>query len=543
MQKELLLGLAGAGLFLASVARANPYAGAVVSYNPGTNYAPGYTNISALLGPPSAADPYGAVDPFDPAYETNQILSIGAGGWVTVEFDQPVVHYPNTSRDFIIFGNSFFEVTNYDDAPGLWSTDGAVINDAGQTRVSVSRDGVTFYALDSALAPTVDSLYPTDGSGNFQLPVDPALEATNFAGLTLAQIRQLYNGSAGGASYNVAWARDGGGNPVSLPDIRFVRVDVLANSAQIAGFAAVDGTVVAESFSNNPALDGWQAFGATNLFSWNATNQDLEVTWDSSQPNSYFYHPLGTLLTSNDDFSLTFDLILNDATALAGTYQFELAIGLLNFAQATNGNFLRGSGENASNLVEFDYFPPDGFGDAPSVDATLLDSQGDYSFFYDDVPLPAGTPYHVTIHHPAGTGQLNGEALVGGQVYASLASHAQFYSDGTNDFRLDTVAVDSFSDADSGGSSVLAHGVIKNLFLTAPPPPVTYLGGALTNGNWAAHFWSRTNWNYALEKSPDLKTWSPVVSAVAGTGGFLILLDTNTLEQSQFYRVGASPQQ
>jgi hypothetical protein len=85
--------------------------------------------------------------------------------------------------------------------------------------------------------------------------------------------------------------------------------------------------------------------------------------------------------------------------------------------------------------------------------------------------------------------------------------------------------------------------VIKNLFLTAPPPPVTYLGGALTNGNWAAHFWSRTNWNYALEKSPDLKTWSPVVSAVAGTGGFLILLDTNTLEQSQFYRVGASPQQ
>src|ERR1700677_3303873 len=136
MRKKILLSLAAASLVLTSIARANPYAAAVVNYNPGVGYASGYTNTSAVVGPPSTADSYGdAVDPFDPPWQTNQILSIGAGGWVTVEFDQPIVHYPNTTRDFIIFGNSFFDVTNFDASFDLWSADGEVVDDGGQTQV------------------------------------------------------------------------------------------------------------------------------------------------------------------------------------------------------------------------------------------------------------------------------------------------------------------------------------------------------------------------------------------------------------------------
>src|SRR5208283_6228045 len=67
-----------------------------------------------------------------------------------------------------------------------------------------------------------------------------------------------------------------------------------------------------ENFSTDPLQNGWQIFGNTNLFQWNATNQNLAVTWDSSQTNSYFYHPLGTVLTRNDDFSIAFDLQLNE---------------------------------------------------------------------------------------------------------------------------------------------------------------------------------------------------------------------------------------
>ena len=314
MRRKILLSLAAAGVVIVSIpaVHGSPYAAAVISYSPGSGYSPGYTNTSTVIGQPSPADSYGdATDPFDPPWQTNQILSIGAGGWVIVEFDHPIVHYPNGNRDFMIFGNSAFEVTNFEDPQDLWFADGKVINDAGLSSVSVSRDGVNFYTLNPSLSPTANYLYPTDASGDFRIPVNPALTTNDFLDLTLAQIRLLYNGSAGGASYNTAWAQDTNGNPVFLPDVRYVRVDVLANRLEIAGFAAVAGTVLADDFSNNPATDGWQTFGDANLFTWNGTNQDLQVTWDSSRANSYFYHPLGTIMTSNDAFSLSFDLELS----------------------------------------------------------------------------------------------------------------------------------------------------------------------------------------------------------------------------------------
>ena len=75
------------------------------------------------------------------------------------------------------------------------------------------------------------------------------------------------------------------------------------------------GTLV-EKFNTDPSLDGWQAFGDTNLFQWDSTNQVLDVTWDSTQPNSYYYHPLGVTLTITDGFCVVFDLQVNDAVAI-----------------------------------------------------------------------------------------------------------------------------------------------------------------------------------------------------------------------------------
>ena len=83
---------------------------------------------------------------------------------------------------------------------------------------------------------------------------------------------------------------------------------------------------------------------------------------------------------------------------------------------------------------------------------------------------------------------------------------------------------------------------MKNFLITAPPPPVTYLSGGLTNDAWEVQFWSRTNWNYTLEKSSDLQTWSPLAPALGGTGGQMTLQDTNASGASQYYRVSASPQ-
>jgi len=92
------------------------------------------------------------------------------------------------------------------------------------------------------------------------------------------------------------------------------RIRSLAFPGLFVLFAAHAATIT-ENFANNPLQNGWQVFGNTNLFQWNSANQNLAVTWDSTQTNSYFYHPLGTILARDDDFNVAFDLRLNDFVA------------------------------------------------------------------------------------------------------------------------------------------------------------------------------------------------------------------------------------
>jgi hypothetical protein len=56
---------------------------------------------------------------------------------------------------------------------------------------------------------------------------------------SLEGIRALYNGSAGGTGFDLAWAVDGDGNAVSLDSVSFIRVDVLSGRSEIDGFSAV----------------------------------------------------------------------------------------------------------------------------------------------------------------------------------------------------------------------------------------------------------------------------------------------------------------
>ena len=108
-------------------------------------------------------------------------------------------------------------------------------------------------------------------------------------------------------------------------------------AASISGAATIE-----EDFSSDPLQNGWKIFGDTNLFHWDATNQNLDVTWDSSQTNSYFYHALGTILARDDNFHLSFDLMFQDyasGTTPGKPYDFEAAIGFLNPANAMQTNF------------------------------------------------------------------------------------------------------------------------------------------------------------------------------------------------------------
>jgi len=232
---KITLGLALANLFLTpSVTRAQ-FANAVVSYDHGSGFSANFTNSNAALGAPTSGS---GVTPFAPPFSTGQIVSIGAGGSLTLQLSTPIVNRPESpfGIDFLVFGNSFFVVTNGSGASAL--TSGAVFTSSLSTRVEVSADALTWFTLDPARAPIVGTLSPTDGIGDPGRAVDPALKSSDFAGLNLSGIRSLYNGSAGGAGFDLAWAQDGSGNSVELPSADYIRIDVLSGRTQIDAVSA-----------------------------------------------------------------------------------------------------------------------------------------------------------------------------------------------------------------------------------------------------------------------------------------------------------------
>jgi hypothetical protein len=316
----------------------------------------------------------------------------------------------------------------------------------------------------------------------------------------------------------------------------------------LAGFMAVataHAMTLAEYFVNNPFQDGWQVFGDANLFQWDSTSLNLDVTWDSSQSNSYFYHPLGTILTSNDDFSLAFDLQLSQAQASG--YGFELALGLFNLAQATNAGFQRSSGEGGTSpdLVEFDYFPDVGFG--PTLWPTFVDTNSDFNVydFSTDYAIYApilGDWYHIVMTYTASnltmvTTLINFEQTSGVTIVDPICTTNPTYP--FTDYRVDTIFISSYQD-DGFGDSIYAQGVIGNIVVTLPPPPVQNLAGAFLNGVWQAQFCSQSNWLYTLQRTGDLQSWTNVSPLTPGNGTNLVLQDTNPPPDKAFYRVSAS---
>src|SRR5207302_1845317 len=99
---------------------------------------------------------------------------------------------------------------------------------------------------------------------------------------------------------------------------------VVVFSFTVAASAA--SAVITEDFASDPLGRGWISQGDGSLFRWNSTNQNLEVTWDSSRTNSFFYVPLRTILAKSDDFSFSFDIRLKDirtGVSLTKTDTFE----------------------------------------------------------------------------------------------------------------------------------------------------------------------------------------------------------------------------
>jgi hypothetical protein len=316
--------------------------------------------------------------------------------------------------------------------------------------------------------------------------------------------------------------------------------------AVVSAVSCVHADTFTENFATDPSQNGWQIFGDTNLFQWDSTNHDLAVTWDSSQPNSYFYRPLSNILTGEDDFQFSFDLTINNLTAGVNPDKsdaLEVGVGFLNFADATGTNFIRGL--NPLNVSEFDYFPyfvdPD-FGPInPSISQVMISTNGNYygAFGYF-ITLTNGVSYNVQTSYSAGTGVLVATVTLTGQTNVLVTAVTSPMITPGDDFRVDTFSISSYSDTGDPYDSLYGQGTISNLTIVLPPPPVQNLTLSFSNSVPQTQFTSRSNWLYTLQRTADFQSWQPVSDPAPGTGTNLVLQDTNPPPAQAFYRINSA---
>ena len=308
------------------------------------------------------------------------------------------------------------------------------------------------------------------------------------------------------------------------------------------------GAVLEEDFSANPFERGWHVFGDTNLFSWNASEGNLRVTWDSRQTNSYFYRPLGTILSQQDSFSVAFDLHLTDLTPNIDPNKtnapFQIAVGLIRIEDATSSGFVRGSGFQSPNLVEFDFFPDPGgnWQWGPSLTAIICDRTGLNwsSGGFAPAELTLNDVFRITMTYDATNQTLTTVIMRNGEPFLTIPPAVL----GTNftELRVDAVAVCSYSDVGQWPGfegSILAHGSVDNFVLTLPPPPVRNLNGIYTNSTWKATFLTTSNWVYTWEISTNLADWEQLSTPFIGTGERVFMEHFNPPSEKAFYRVRA----
>lgn len=327
------------------------------------------------------------------------------------------------------------------------------------------------------------------------------------------------------------------------------RAAVAAMILAVSGMSLAAASTIAinEDFSSDPS-SRWSVLGDPALFVWNSTAQNLEVQWDSSRPQSFFHWPIGRALTRLDSFSFELDLVLNEFFGGHEPGKFwgmQIAVGFLDDS-ATNAWFCRPDG-SARDVFEINCYPPD----YPTIAPSLISSGTNYAFKYQSeytMEFPLNTVVHLSMQYDAELQCLNAVWTTNGVVLGVPHTFRLANPDVSNFGEADDYEVRMFSisnyrsnEAGDWGCSVFARGVVDNVRVTIPPrSPVSFLRYDLTQHPRTVTFRSLQDCTYALERSEDFLNWSPVVENVPGTGGDIIMADTDAPADRAFYRVRAS---
>jgi hypothetical protein len=232
----LILALASAG----ATAVASPFATHVVSYAQGSNANGSYTNAANALGSASRMTGFGdfisGVTPFNPAFAGDQLVSVGSGGQLTLGFEADITDGA-THRfgvDLIVFSNaffvdqSFFDTDPGNDGSGVLGPSPAIFGSNGIADIYVSADGQDWRlaaATSLNLFPTLGyadftettPLTPGTVETDFTRAMDPTITLGSLAGLSFAELIDLYDGSGGGVGIDISGT--------GLDFARFVRIE------------------------------------------------------------------------------------------------------------------------------------------------------------------------------------------------------------------------------------------------------------------------------------------------------------------------------
>ncbi len=211
------MGLPGVALTLfvgmSGALAGGPWATGVVSYDAGSAPSPDFSDPNTALGAPErftgedAGFP-SAVTLFNGAFGQDEIVTISAGGELTLSLGQPATDDPANpfGVDLIVYGNGFFTGDSQSRVGGLFAE--------GPMEVWVSENGTDFVSTGAVN----DGLFPTQGyldngpfdstpgtiPTDFQSPMDPSLTLDDFLGLTYEEALALYGNSAGGVPIDIA---------------------------------------------------------------------------------------------------------------------------------------------------------------------------------------------------------------------------------------------------------------------------------------------------------------------------------------------------
>ena len=291
-----------------------------------------------------------------------------------------------------------------------------------------------------------------------------------------------------------------------------------------------------ETFDSDPLTKGWSVHGDKSLFEWDEDSESLRVKWDTERPSSFFYKPLGRVLTESNSFAFTFQITLDSVKAgyLEGKpYTFQVALGLLNISSAIDKNFNRGTGSDSPNLVEWDYFPDTGFG--ATVSPAVASDKSEFSAgFTFPAELLIGKTYSIKLIYNSEERVLKTEMLEDGKSWETIQT-VEISSDFSG-FFVDTFSISNFSAKDSE-SSLLAIGIVDEIALVTSDTLPKLFGVKINGSQWEAKSFLIEPEIWKVESSNDVLNWNRAILDSDSLNYFQYFNDTVTNKEFQFYRL------